>query len=259
MDQLIPGATRTSVSRCTSASRALRGDPPQDEVTAVEATDEGLHATFEGARATRCSTGCSSPSAAGPTAARGRRRRRRRGRRPRLHPGRRADAHQRVPHLRHRRRGRRADARPQGLARGQGRRRGDRRPRRRLRRSRPSCSVACTHAEVAWMGSDSETKAKAVRHRVREGGRSPVELALRAHRSGRSGRARRSCCWSRRRTVIPRRRHLPASTRANCLAEGPCLAFELGAVAADVGAHHPLASDVVGDGLMSPPRWRRAL
>ena len=57
---------------------------------------------------------------------RGRERRRDR-RRARLHPGRQAAAHQRAAHLRHRRRGRPADARPQGGARGQGRGRGRRR------------------------------------------------------------------------------------------------------------------------------------
>ncbi len=55
-------------------------------------------------------------------------RRGRHGRRAGLHPGRPAAADQRPPHLRDRRRGRPADARPQGDPRGQGRGRGRRRP-----------------------------------------------------------------------------------------------------------------------------------
>ena len=64
-----------------------------------------------------------------PPERRGDRRRSGRGRRrrARLHRRRPADAHQRLAHLRHRRRRRPADARPQGVARGQGRRRGGQR------------------------------------------------------------------------------------------------------------------------------------
>ena len=75
---------------------------------------------------------------------------------------------QRPRHLRHRRRRRPADARPQGGARGQGRGRGHRRLEPRLRRPASSPRVAYTDPEVAWVGL-TETQAKAEGHKVGKG------------------------------------------------------------------------------------------
>ena len=133
-----PAATRTSSGRCTSASTArYEAIHLETRVDGVEAGDDGLHGDVRGRRP-RAATFDRILVAVGRRAQRRRDRRRRgrrRGRRARLHRGRRAAAHERRPHLRHRRRRRRADARPQGHPRGQGRGRGHRRRERRLRRA----------------------------------------------------------------------------------------------------------------------------
>ena len=192
----------------------LRGDPPQDVGQRGRGARRRAARHVRGRAASRpSSTASSSPSAARPNGERHRRRRRRRrGRRARLHPRRRADAHERPAHLRDRRRRRRADAGPQGHARGQGRRRGDRRPRRRVRRR--DDPVGRLHRPRGRLdGPDrDEAKAEGIEYekaRVPVGGVRP-----RARRSA-APTARRSCCWSRRRAGSSAPAS-PASTPASC-------------------------------------------
>jgi dihydrolipoamide dehydrogenase len=101
-------------------------------VTGMEAKKDGIHVTLKagegrreredlrpGAGGHRPPPQRQDPRRSKPPAWRGR---------ARLHPRGQADAHQRAPHLRHRRHRRPAHAGPQGGARGQGGGRGDRRP-----------------------------------------------------------------------------------------------------------------------------------
>ena len=120
---------------------AVRGDPPEVEGDGGEGARRRARGDDGGAE--RQLLGRLRPRARRrrPPAERqaGRRREsRRHRRRARLHRRRRPAAHQRPPHLRHRRRRRPADARPQGGARGQGRGRG--RPPARTASSTPASS-----------------------------------------------------------------------------------------------------------------------
>ena len=118
LDQLIPGAdpdvVRPLQKRISGRYEAIH---LKTGVESVEATDDGLVARFGDHEETfdRILVAVGRR----PNGAQHRRRgRRRRGRRARLHRRRRPAAHERAAHLRHRRRRRRADARPQGDARG---------------------------------------------------------------------------------------------------------------------------------------------
>ena len=97
-----------------------------------------------------------------------RRQGRRRRQRPRLHPGGRADAHQRAAHLRHRRHRRPADARAQGGARGAcGGRGGCGRRQGALRRARDS--QRGLHRPRGGLGGPDRGRGQGARHRGQEG------------------------------------------------------------------------------------------
>ena len=130
LDGLMTGADRDLV-KVWEKKNAGRFDKVmlKTKTVSAEATPDGIKVGFEGEKAP------AEPQlydmvlvAVGPQSERQEDRRReggRRGERPRLHPGRQADAHQHAAHLRHRRHRRPADAGAQGRARGP-RRGGDR-------------------------------------------------------------------------------------------------------------------------------------
>ena len=129
MDQIIPGADKDLVTPLHKRiGKHYENIFLKAKVTKVEAKPEACIVSFEGGSAPATRHLRPHPRGGRQEAQRQgdrRRERRRHRRRARLHPGRQANAHQRPAHLRHRRRGRPADAGPQGGARGQ-----DRRPRR---------------------------------------------------------------------------------------------------------------------------------
>ena len=123
MDQIIPGADRDLVTPLMKRiEKRYEKIYLKSKVTKVEAPRRASpYVRGRRERSRRRSTRSSSRSAAGPTARRSAPRTPASRSRARLHSRRQADAHQRAPHLRHRRRHRPADARAQGNPRGQGR------------------------------------------------------------------------------------------------------------------------------------------
>jgi dihydrolipoamide dehydrogenase len=122
MDGLMQGADRDAVKVWQKYNEARFDNiMTKTKTVAVEALPEGIKVTFEAAEAgarlrRKSTTWCWWPWAAARTARRSRRQGWRGGDRPRLHPGRQPDAHQRAAHLRHRRPGGPADAGAQGGA-----------------------------------------------------------------------------------------------------------------------------------------------
>ena len=194
LDALIPGCDKDLVrplqKRIEKRYEAIH---LKTKVTAIEATDEGLRATFEGDKAPEPQVYDRMLLAVGRRpngAALGRRQGGRGGGRARLHRGRPPDAHERAAHLRHRRHRRRADARPQGHARGQGGGRGDRRPRRRLRRA--DHPVGGLHRSRGRVDGAHRDGGQGAGHRLREG-RVPVGGVRPRALDRARGRARPSC------------------------------------------------------------------
>ena len=173
LDGLMQGADRDLV-KVWQKMNAKRFDNIllKTKTVGAEATADGIKVRFEGEGG--ASEAALRPGAAGggPHAQRQEDRRRQGGRgrrRPRLHPGRRADAHQRAAHLRDRRHRRPADARAQGGARGpRGGRGAPRATRMRAFDARVIPSVAYTDPEVAWVGL-TEDQAKAQGIAVKKG------------------------------------------------------------------------------------------
>ena len=177
MDQLIPGADKDLVTPLTK--RIAKGYEAiwlGTKVTNVEAGPDGLTVSFDAS--------ASKDKAKAPETAvfdkilvavgrrpngrvdRGRGRRGVR-RRARVRAGRQAAAHQRRPHLRHRRRGRAADARPQGDPRGQGRRGEHGRAQQLLRRHRHP--VGGLHRPRGRVGRGHRERGQGRRGQVRQG------------------------------------------------------------------------------------------
>ena len=154
MDQLMPGADPDIVAPFAKrVGKIYDKILLKTKVTAVKAEPEALRRHLRGRRAAedrivRRHAGLGRPPAERQADRRGGGGRRRR--RARLHRRRPGDAHQRPPHLRHRRHRRPADAGAQGHARGQGRRGGGERPQVRLRR--PGDPLGRLHRSGSGLG-----------------------------------------------------------------------------------------------------------
>ena len=239
MDHLIPGADPDIVSRCQADRDRYDAIHLKTKVTAVEAQDEGLKAPVrrpEGAASElRPRAGRRRPRAQRrPDQRPGRGRRRRRARLHRRPPA----AHQRAPHLRHRRRRRPADAGPQGGARGQGRGRGRRPAKERLRRA--GDPLGRLHRPGGRLGRAHRERRQGQGRRVRK---APSPGRPRAARSGRA-RARPSCSS----TAAPPVGAGIVGPNAGDLISELALAIEMGSEAADLGltVHpHPTLSETV--------------
>ena len=245
MDQIIPGADKDIVTPLHKRiAKQYENIFLKAKVTKVEAKPEGLVVSFEGGSAPATDTFDRILVAVGRRpngkADRGRECRGDR-RRARLHPGRQAAAHQRAAHLRHRRRGRPADAGAQGGARGQGRGRGGLGHEDLLRRR--GDPVGRLHRPRGRLGRPDRERGQGQGHQVRQG-RVPLGGLAAARWRWAATRARPSCCSTR-----------PPTALLGCGIVGPnagelvaeaALAIEMGADAKDIGLTihaHPTLSE----------------
>ena len=248
MDQIIPGADKDLVTPLHKRiGKQYENIFLKTKVTKVEAKPEGLVVSFEGGSAPATDTFDRILVAVGRRpngkADRGRERRRDR-RRARLHPGRQAAAHQRAAHLRHRRRGRPADAGPQGGARGQDRGRGGLGHEELLRRR--GDPVGRLHRPRGRLGRPDRERGQGQGHQVRQG-RLPLGGVRAARWRWAATRARPSSCSTRPPTASSAAAS-SAPTPASW-SPRPALAIEMGADASDIGLTihpHPTLSETIG-------------
>ena len=255
LDGLMQGADRDLV-KVWQKLNAPRFDNImlKTKTVGAEATKDGIRVELRrragAARSRSSTTWCCRPSAAVPNGKKiGAEKAGVAVERPRLHPGRHPDAHQRAAHLRDRRHRRPADAGAQGGARGARGGRGDAGEQRRRELAsafdaRVIPTVAYTDPEVAWVGlTEDEAKAEGVK--IKKG---LFPWTARAARSPTAAtRASPSCCSTRTTHRIVGGGIV--GTHAGDMIGEIALAIEMGADAVDIGKTihpHPTLGESIG-------------